>query len=176
MKVPGPGIESCSISRLLTHFTRAGVKHSPQQHSRSLQRQCCILNLLYHSGNSFPGLKLLETSLICIRIKHLGIPWWLSGLRIGHCYCCGLGHSCGVSSIPSPETSEHLNESRNVPCPKWKDRPQPCTPSARFAPNFASLYLYRFPFCPLGTFLGFSSFPVFSLCGIPASLVFLLPS
>ena len=23
-----------------------------------------------------------------------GVPWWLRGLRIWHCHCCGTGHCC----------------------------------------------------------------------------------
>ena len=30
-----------------------------------------------------------------------GVPWWLSGLRIWHCPCCGSGYSCDIGSIPS---------------------------------------------------------------------------
>ena len=31
----------------------------------------------------------------------LGVPWWLSGLKIQHCHCCGTGRYCGgVGSIP----------------------------------------------------------------------------
>ena len=30
-------------------------------------------------------------------------PW--NGLRIQHCHSCGLGHSCGLDSIPCPVTS-----------------------------------------------------------------------
>ena len=33
------------------------------------------------------------------------IPWWLRGLRIWHCHCYGLGHCCGVGSIPGLGTS-----------------------------------------------------------------------
>ena len=32
------------------------------------------------------------------------VPWWPSGSRIHHCYCCGSGHCCGVGSIPGPGT------------------------------------------------------------------------
>ena len=27
-------------------------------------------------------------------------PLWLSGLRIWHCHGCGVGHSCGLDSVP----------------------------------------------------------------------------
>ena len=34
-------------------------------------------------------------------IKHRwGLLWWLCGLRIHYCHCCGSGHCCGTGSIP----------------------------------------------------------------------------
>ena len=30
----------------------------------------------------------------------VGVPWWLSGLRIWHCHCCGSGYCCGSGSVP----------------------------------------------------------------------------
>ena len=41
---------------------------------------------------------------------HVGIPWWLSGLRIWHCRCHGKG------SIPGPGTSV---------CPEYNPTPAP---------------------------------------------------
>ena len=35
----------------------------------------------------------------------MGVPWWLSRLRIWHCQCCGLGRCCGVGLIPIPGVS-----------------------------------------------------------------------
>ena len=35
----------------------------------------------------------------------LGVLGWLSGLRIQHCPCSGLGHCCGVGSLPGLGTS-----------------------------------------------------------------------
>ena len=35
-------------------------------------------------------------------IECLGVPWWLSGLGIWHCHCCGSG---GTGLIPGPEVS-----------------------------------------------------------------------
>ena len=32
-------------------------------------------------------------------------PWWLSGLRMWHCHCYGLGHCCGTGSVPGLDTS-----------------------------------------------------------------------
>jgi len=29
-----------------------------------------------------------------------GVPWWLSRLRILHCYCCALSHGCVAGSVP----------------------------------------------------------------------------
>ena len=34
-----------------------------------------------------------------------GVLWWVSGLKIWHCYCCGSGCCCGMGSIPGPGTS-----------------------------------------------------------------------
>ena len=34
----------------------------------------------------------------------LRVPWWLSGLRICHCHCCGLSGCCGTRWIPGPRT------------------------------------------------------------------------
>ena len=38
--------------------------------------------------------------------KHgsLGVPSWLSGLRIWHCQCCGSGYSCDIGLITGPGT------------------------------------------------------------------------
>uniref|UniRef100_A0A8D1NRS6 Epidermal growth factor receptor pathway substrate 15 n=1 Tax=Sus scrofa TaxID=9823 RepID=A0A8D1NRS6_PIG len=38
----------------------------------------------------------------------LGVPWWLSRLRIWHCHCGGSSHCCGVGLIPGPGTSACL--------------------------------------------------------------------
>ena len=35
----------------------------------------------------------------------IGVPLWLSGLRIQHCHCSGSGHSSGAGLIPGPGTS-----------------------------------------------------------------------
>ena len=48
---------------------------------------------------SFPG---------CLHVYRLlnfclEVPWWLSGLRIWHYHCCGLGHYCGAGLIPGPK-------------------------------------------------------------------------
>lgn len=34
-----------------------------------------------------------------------GAPWWLNGLRIWCCHCCGSGGCYGGGSIPGPGTS-----------------------------------------------------------------------
>ena len=33
-----------------------------------------------------------------------GVPWWLSGLRIWCCHCCGSSCCCGTGLIPGLET------------------------------------------------------------------------
>ena len=48
----------------------------------------------------------------------LRIPWWLSGLRISCCHCCGLGCKCSKVLIPDPGTSVCWN------CRKKKKRNQ----------------------------------------------------
>ena len=50
---------------------------------------------------SFPCF-LCTSSIACV--KCIGVPWWLSALRIWHCHCCGSGYSCGAGSIPGPGT------------------------------------------------------------------------
>ena len=30
----------------------------------------------------------------------MGVPWWLSGLRLWHCHCCGCGYCCDSGLIP----------------------------------------------------------------------------
>ena len=42
----------------------------------------------------------------CSRL--LGVPWWLSGLRIWCCYCCGSGCCCGRDSIPGLGELPHV--------------------------------------------------------------------
>ena len=34
------------------------------------------------------------------------VPWWHSRLMIWQCYCCGLGCSCGATSIPRRELTD----------------------------------------------------------------------
>lgn len=66
----------------------------------------------------FPPYKTLENSAINgLTIsksinppKTGGVSWWLGRLRIQRCRYCGLGHCCGVSSIPGLRT-----ESAGVP-------------------------------------------------------------
>ena len=45
----------------------------------------------------------------------LGVPWWLSGLRIWHCHCCGLGCCCGTDSVPGPRTCAWHGHSQTKP-------------------------------------------------------------
>ena len=40
--------------------------------------------------------------MLLILKETLGVPWQHSGLKICYCHCYGLGHSCGVGSIPDP--------------------------------------------------------------------------
>ena len=40
-----------------------------------------------------------STSVWSLKIV-LRVPWWLSGLRMQCCHCCGSGYCCGVGSIP----------------------------------------------------------------------------
>lgn len=36
-----------------------------------------------------------------LNLQSQGVPWWLSGLRIRHCYhCCGSGHCWGAGLLP----------------------------------------------------------------------------
>ena len=39
------------------------------------------------------SVKMNQMQLITIKISEIGVPMWLSGLRIQCCHCCGLG-SC----------------------------------------------------------------------------------
>ena len=43
-----------------------------------------------------------------IRSVTLGVPSWLSGLRIWLCHCCGSSYSCGVCSVPGLGTYNKL--------------------------------------------------------------------
>ena len=52
-------------------------------------------------------------------IQLWAVPWWLRGLRIWHCHCCGLG-CCGAGSIPAPLR-----------------RPPPPTPALDFCKSWA---------------------------------------
>ena len=53
-----------------------------------------VLTPLSHNRNSW-----LFVFLLLSCKNALGVPWWLSGLRIWH------GHCCGVCLIPGPGTS-----------------------------------------------------------------------
>ena len=61
-----------------------------------------ITILMLASSNAF--------SIILIMKYNSGVPWWLSGLRIWHCHCCGSG------SIPGQGTSSCLR------CGKKKEK------------------------------------------------------
>ena len=42
----------------------------------------------------------------CRLIKSvMGVPWWLSRLKIQHCHCCSSGYICSMGSIPGSQTS-----------------------------------------------------------------------
>ena len=42
------------------------------------------------------------------KVSGFGVPWWLSGLRIQYCHCCGLGCLCVEASSPK---NSHLPSS-----------------------------------------------------------------
>ena len=77
------------------------------------------------NGHSYPqGLNLGSASqpfclsfLICkirIIIIPFGVLWWLSGLRIWHCYCYGSGHCWAMGSICASETSRCLGPNQKM--------------------------------------------------------------
>ena len=43
-----------------------------------------------------------EESSAKIKSEGLGVPWWLSRLRVQHSHCSSSGHGCGAGSIPGP--------------------------------------------------------------------------
>ena len=43
-----------------------------------------------------------------LKIETSRVLLWHSRLRIWHCHCSGLGHHCGMGSIPGPGTSTCL--------------------------------------------------------------------
>ena len=51
----------------------------------------------------------------------MGVPWWLSKLRIWHCHCCGTGlipgqeltHALGTTK--NKETTEHVLHAKSIP-------------------------------------------------------------
>ena len=48
---------------------------------------------------------------------NLGVPWWLSRLRIQHCHYCGSGYCCGGGLIPGLGTSaccRHDQKEKNL--------------------------------------------------------------
>ena len=49
-------------------------------------------------------LLLLVETISGLKYPDMGVLWWLSGLRIQRCHCCGSGYSCGTGSIPGPGT------------------------------------------------------------------------
>lgn len=53
----------------------------------------------------------------------LGVPLWLSGLRICFCHCSGLGHRYSVGSIPGPGTSTCRGYSQKKKKEKEKSLP-----------------------------------------------------
>ena len=73
------------------------------------------VRIQFHSftcGNLIiPASRIEKNSLLNIldalvkNLLSMGVPWWLSELRIWHCHCCGLGHCCGVGLIPGPGIS-----------------------------------------------------------------------
>ena len=47
-----------------------------------------------------------------LKVVSGGVPWWLSSLGTWRCHCCGLGHYCGVVSIPGSGTSVCLRRGK----------------------------------------------------------------
>ena len=47
-----------------------------------------------------------------LRNTTIGVPWWLSRLRIWHCHCYGSGCCCGTGSIPDPGSLVFLGHSQ----------------------------------------------------------------
>jgi len=39
------------------------------------------------------------------KIVKIQVLWWLRGLRIQCCHCCGSGYCCGTGSVPGPGIS-----------------------------------------------------------------------
>ena len=59
----------------------------------------------------------------CMFCRQVGVPWWLSRLRIRSCHCCGSGYSCG--SVPGLGTST-LGTAQNQKTNKQKPREVDC--------------------------------------------------
>ena len=45
---------------------------------------------------------------IRLKLSEMGVPWWLSGVRILCCHCCGSGYCHGVVLNSGPGTSVYL--------------------------------------------------------------------
>ena len=75
----------------------------------------CIILVLLQSCPA-PSLEMVgELSLQHVKKCPRG-PWWLSGLRIQYCHCCGSGCCCDWSSIPGPGTSACLGLTQKNKC------------------------------------------------------------
>ena len=50
----------------------------------------------------------------------VGVLWWLSGLKIQRCHCCGSGYLCGTGSFLGPGTSEYRKKKKRNYVRRWK--------------------------------------------------------
>ena len=96
-----------SLHLLHAEVPKLGIKPPPQQRPEPQQWQCWILNLLCHSRNSkeIQDVAYLKELWCQLKLCTLGVPSWVSRLRIQDCHCCGTGsipdlgtptcHGCG---------------------------------------------------------------------------------
>ena len=86
------------------HPRNRAVQHAVSRQPRCFHHHFC------HEGPRL-GAKLIKSLLGPITSTNgpCGVPWWLSGLRIWCCYCCGLG------SVPGSGISACCRCSQNPP-------------------------------------------------------------
>ena len=92
--------QSCSNARCLSHWARPGVELHPHRDN--------IMSLTCWATTGTPS---------CFFKKEnpWGVPWWLSGLRIRYCHCCGTGLIPGLGTSTCHKCSKKRKKRKKNP-------------------------------------------------------------
>ena len=86
---------SIHSSKENTNFKPIALKRTD---TKLLSKKCAHLLWIFLNVKEWP-------SKVNFKNARIGVPLWLSGLRIPHCHCCCSGYSCVTGSVPGLGTS-----------------------------------------------------------------------